>query len=256
MNRIANAFTHPPALMPYFTLGYPDFETSLACIQAAVAAGADLIELGMPFSDPLADGPVIQRSTQIALENGMTMAKCLEAVRRLRKIGIEKPFLLMGYFNPILSYGVKRFVSDAANAGVDGFIVPDLPLEESAEMESECAAHDLSYIFMLTPTSTDERIKKVAARAKGFVYLVSVAGVTGERTSVASDLENFVSRVKAVVRVPVAVGFGISTAAHAREVGSIADGVIIGTAMIKAVSESNPVEGARKFTRAMKRAIN
>ena len=160
----------------------------------------------------------------------------------------------MGYFNPILSYGVKRFVSDAANAGADGFIIPDLPLEESAEMESECAAHDLSYIFMLAPTSTKERIEKVAARAKGFVYLVSVAGVTGERASVASDLENFVSRVKAVVRVPVAVGFGISTAAHAREVGSIADGVIIGTAVIKAASESNPLEGIRRFIGEMKEA--
>lgn len=241
--------------MPYFTLGYPDFETSLTCIQAAVESGADLIELGMPFSDPLADGPVIQHSTQIALENGMTTAKCLDGVRRLRKNGIEIPLLLMGYFNPIFSYGVKRFVSDAAEAGADGFIIPDLPLEESAEMESECAARDLAYIFMLTPTSTDERIKKVAQRAKGFVYLVSVAGVTGERKNMASNLGDFVSRVKAVVGVPVAVGFGISTAAHAREVGSIADGVIIGTAVIKAASESNPVEGVRRFIREVKEAI-
>ena len=255
MNRIANAFTHPPALMPYFTLGYPDFETSLTCIQAAVESGADLIELGMPFSDPLADGPVIQRSTQIALENGMTLTKCLEAVRRLRKVGIKTPLLLMGYFNPIISYGVKRFVSDAANAGADGFIIPDLPLEESAEMESECESHDLSYIYMLAPTSTKERIEKVASRARGFIYLVSVAGVTGERTRVASDLENFVSRVKAAVRVPVAVGFGIGTAAQAREVGSIADGVIIGTAVIKAASESNAVEGVRRFIREVKEAI-
>jgi tryptophan synthase alpha chain len=255
MKRIVNAFKTPPALMPYFTLGYPDFETSLACIQAAVDAGADLIELGMPFSDPLADGPVIQRSTQIALENGMTTAKCLEAVRRLRESGVKTPLVLMGYFNPILSYRVKRFVSDAAEAGADGFIIPDLPLEESAEMASECAARDLAYIFMLAPTSTDERVKKVAQHANGFVYLVSVAGVTGERANVASDLENFVSRVKAAVGVPVAVGFGISTAAHARQVGSIAEGVIIGSAVIKAASESNPVEGVRRFIGEMKRAI-
>jgi len=255
MKRIVNAFKTPPALMPYFTLGYPDFETSLACIQAAVEAGADLIELGMPFSDPLADGPVIQRSTQIALENGMTMAKCLEAVRQLRSAGIKNPLLLMGYYNPIFSYGVKRFVRDAAEAGADGFIIPDLPPEESAEMEGECAARDLAYIFMLAPTSTDERIKKVAGRAKGFVYLVSVAGVTGERTSVASDLENFVLKVKAVVGIPLAVGFGIGTPSQAKEVGSMAEGVIIGTVVIKAASESNPVEGVRRFIREVKEAI-
>jgi tryptophan synthase alpha chain len=255
MSRIPTAFTRRPALMPYLTLGYPDPETSLACVQAATEAGADLIELGLPFSDPLADGPVIQRSTQVALENGVTVARCLEMTAELRRRGVTTPFLLMGYYNPIFAYGLARFAGDAASAGADGFIVPDLPLEEADELEGECHKHRLSLIYMLAPTSTPERIKRVAERASGFIYLVSVAGVTGERSGVAWGLREFVGRVKEAASVPVAVGFGISTPAQATEVGQFADGVIIGSAVVKAASGERPVEGVREFVKRVKEAL-
>ncbi|MBI3241100.1 MAG: tryptophan synthase subunit alpha [Chloroflexi bacterium] len=255
MSRIAAAFTPRPALMPYLTLGYPDPETSLACVQATAEAGANLIELGLPFSDPLADGPVIQHSTQVALENGVTVAKCLQMTTELRRRGVVVPLLLMGYYNPIFAYGLARFAGDAASAGADGFIVPDLPLEEADELEGECRKHDLSLIYMLAPTSTPERIKKVAERASGFLYLVSVTGVTGERSGVAGGLREFVGRVKEAASVPVAVGFGISTPAQAVEVGQFADGVIIGSAIIKAASGKKPVEGVKEFVRHMRKVL-
>ena len=189
--RIADAFAAAraegrAALMPYFTLGYPDADTSEAVIRAIAAAGADLIELGVPFSDPLADGPTIQRSTQVALEGGMTVARCLALTSRLREAGVSQALLLMGYVNPILAYGAARFVADAAAAGADGLIIPDLPPEEAAaggagEIEAACAAHGLALVYLAAPTSTDERVATLAARTTGFLYLVSVAGVTGAR---------------------------------------------------------------------------
>ena len=255
MHRIPTAFAHRPALMPYLTLGYPDAETSLACVQAAAKGGADLIELGVPFSDPLADGPVIQRSTQIALENGLTVAKCLQMTAELRRRGVTVPFMLMGYFNPIFSYDVSRFARDAATAGADGVIVPDLPLEEAAELEAACRESSLSLIHMLAPTSTPERIENVAARASGFLYLVSVAGVTGERLGLPEGLKEFVSRVKQKAATPVAVGFGISTPAQAAEVGHFADGVIVGSAVIRAAGGAQPVEAVRRLVNDLRRAL-
>lgn len=255
MSRISSAFSRPPALMPYFTLGYPDPDTSLACVQACVEAGADLIELGLPFSDPLADGPTIQRSTQIALNHGITAARCLAMTAELRRRGVTIPLVLMGYFNPIMTYGVAQFVRDACDAGADGFIVPDLPLEEADEMERECEARDLALIYLLAPTSTPERIRKVAARSRGFVYLVSVTGVTGARAGLPPGLSEFVARVKTAARLPVAVGFGISTPAQAAEVGRLADGVIIGSAVINAASGERPVEAVRQFVRGLREML-
>ncbi len=255
MNRIASAFAHRPALMPYLALGYPDAETSLACVQAAAEAGADLIELGVPFSDPLADGPVIQRLTQIALENGITVAKCLQMTAELRRRGVTVPSMLMGYFNPIFSYGVSRFTRDASVAGADGLIVPDLPQEEAAELETACRECDLSLVHMLAPTSTPERIENVAARASGFLYLVSVAGVTGERQGLPEGLKEFVGRVAQKAATPVAVGFGISTPAQAAEVGQLADGVIVGSAVIKAAGDAQPVEAVRRLVSDLRRAL-
>ncbi|MBI5292882.1 MAG: tryptophan synthase subunit alpha [Chloroflexi bacterium] len=255
MHRIASAFARRTALMPYLTFGYPDAETSLACVQAAAEAGADLIELGMPFSDPLADGPVIQHSTQIALENGITVAKCLQMTTELRRRGVVLPLLLMGYFNPIFSYGVSRFTRDAATAGADGVIVPDLPMEEAAELETACRECGLSLVYMLAPTSTPERIESVAARASGFLYLVSVAGVTGERQGWPEGLKEFVGRVKQKAATPVAVGFGIGTPAQAAEVGRFADGVIVGSAVIKAAGGAQPVEAVRQLVSDLRRAL-
>jgi tryptophan synthase alpha chain len=224
--------------MPYFTLGYPDREMSLAVIEA-IAPYSDLLELGVPFSDPLADGPTIQRSTQISLENGTTVAGCLEMVGELRRRGVTAPFLLMGYINPYLAYGLEAITSDARNAGAQGFIVPDLPLEEAAELETAAANAGLAYIHLLAPTSNPARTSVVAARARGFIYLVSVTGVTGARRDFEIDLAGFVARVRAQTDIPLAIGFGISTPEQAAAVGRLADGVIVGSALVNAVEKAN-----------------
>ncbi len=252
LERIAAAFAgagerRTAALMPYFTLGYPDRATSLAVVRA-IAGESDLLELGVPFSDPLADGPTVQHSTQLALERGITSAGCLELVRELRREGVQTPILLMGYYNPILAYGEAQYVRDAAAAGVDGFIVPDLPLEEAATCERYVRDAGLALVYFLAPTSSAERIAKVAERAAGFIYLVSLTGVTGARRALSAGLGEFIARVREQASVPLAVGFGISTPEQAREVGSFADGVIVGSALINAVdgAEDKPA-AAQEF---------
>lgn len=236
------------AFMPYFTIGYPDYKTSLNVIEACAQAGADLMEIGMPFSDPLADGPTIQHSTQVALENGVTVKKCLEAVAELRTRGVEIPLILMGYFNPVLAYGQEKFVRDAAQAGANGFIIPDLPPEEASELQSHCQQHALDLVFLIPPNCSEERIRFITEQSSGFVYLVSVLGITGEREALPVELSEFVERVRAHTKKPLAVGFGISTPEQAAAVGDIADGVIVGSALIKAVGNSdNPVQAARDF---------
>jgi tryptophan synthase alpha chain len=236
--RIAAAFqkakeTQTAALMPYFTLGYPDPDTSLAIIEA-VAPYSDLLELGVPFSDPLADGPTIQRSTQRALEMGATPAACLDMARELRRRGVTTPALFMGYYNPILAYGLERYVADSAEAGMDGFIVPDLPPEEAGDLERLSAEAGLALVHLLAPTSNPRRIA-TAARAQGFIYLVSLTGVTGARANLTEGLADFVGRVRAHTNAPLAVGFGISRPEQAAAVGRLADGVIVGSALINAV---------------------
>lgn len=244
--RIAQAFATArqngrAALMPYFTLGYPNPERSLEVVEA-IAPYSDLMELGVPFSDPLADGPTIQRSTQIALEQGTTPAGCLEMVATLRQRGVQPPALLMGYYNPILAYGPARYVQDAAKAGADGLIVPDLPLEESDELAELAGAAGLVLIYFLAPTSSPERIRRVCQRARGFIYLVGLTGVTGARNEVWSGLPEFVARVREHTAVPLAVGFGIGTPAQAAEVRAYADGVIVGSAVINAAAKAAPGE--------------
>ena len=237
------------ALMPYFTLGFPNPQASLEIIEAVAHSGADLIELGMPFSDPLADGPTIQHSTQVALHQGITVAGCLELTAELRSRGVAIPLILMGYVNPILAFGIERFVAEAADAGADGFIVPDLPLEEAKGMQAACAEHQRALIFMLAPTSTPERMTAVIEQSAGFLYLVSLIGVTGARSDLPSGLEAFVQRVRDQSSIPLAVGFGVSTPAQARAVGSFSDGVIIGSALI------NAVEGAEDLPQAAARFV-
>lgn len=243
------------ALMPYFTLGYPDRETSLAVLEA-IAPYSDVLEVGVPFSDPLADGPTIQRSTQIALEKGATTAACLAMVSELRQRGVNTPALLMGYYNPILAYGPQRYVQDAAAAGADGFIVPDLPPEEAGEVEALAAEAGLVLVHFLAPTSSLTRIYVVAARAQGFIYLVSLTGVTGARASLQGNLADFVARVRAHTSVPLAVGFGIGTPEQAAAVGQMADGVIVGSALINAVdaAEDKPAAAA-EFVRRLQQAL-
>ncbi|MBI3165375.1 MAG: tryptophan synthase subunit alpha [Chloroflexi bacterium] len=274
MNRIENAFKNKPIFMPYFPLGYPDLEISINVIEALAKNGADLIEVGLSFSDPLADGPVIQHATQVALEKGITVKKSLEAVKELRNRGVTIPLILMGYFNPMLAYGLEKFIHDAREAGADGFIIPDLPLEEAEEFQSMLNAGrvdgdalsssyrevpeggDLPLIQMLAPTSPDERMEAIARNAKGFIYLVSVTGVTGARTSISDGLGNLIARVRAHTSAPVCVGFGIGTPEQAKQVGALADGVIVGSACVKAIGGSeSPVEAAREFAREFRDAL-
>ena len=283
MNRIEAAFQNKPIFMPYFPLGYPDLDTSINVIEALAKNGADLIEVGLSFSDPLADGPVIQKATQVALEQGITIRNSLEAVKELRNRGVNIPLVLMGYYNPMLAYGLEKFVCDASDAGADGFIIPDLPPEEAGEfqfvlsgeiqkgskVEAQAAdparpssalrsAQDggLPLIPMLAPTSPDERMAKIAQNAKGFIYLVSVTGVTGERNSISEGLGELIARVRQHSSVPVCVGFGISTPTQAREVGNMADGVIVGTACVRTIGGSEtPVETARLFASEFQEAL-
>jgi len=239
IERIAQVFSAGrPAFMPYAVLGYPTPDASLEIIQTLVTAGADALELGVPFSDPLADGPTIQAATQCALNNGLTVAGCLDMVARLRARGVQTPALLMGYVNPILAYGLPRFVADSAAAGVDGFIIPDLPPEEAGELCVACESHGLAMTFLAATTSTTERLALIGEKSTGFVYLVSVTGVTGMRDHLPADLAGFVARARQSTRRPLAVGFGIGTGPQARTVAGLADGVIVGSALVKAAGES------------------
>jgi len=244
------------ALVPYFTAGYPTLEASIQIVSAIASSGADLIELGVPFSDPLADGPTIQHSAQAALQEGMTLRKTLEMVRGLRRSGVTQPIILMGYANPFLAYGLAAFTKDAREAGVDGVIVPDLPYDEGGELEALCRAEGLAVVYMLAPTSSPERICGACARTSGFLYLVSLTGVTGARTGLPADLADFVGRVRVSARTPVAVGFGISTPEQARAVGKIADGVIVGSAVINAASGADdPARAAGLLVQSLRGAL-
>jgi len=254
MSRSSEAFKNKPIFMPYFPLGDPDLDTSIDVIEAMAKNGADLIEVGLSFSDPLADGPVIQHATQIALDKGITVKKSLVAVKELRKRGVDIPLILMGYYNPMLAYGLEEFVRDAIGAGADGFIIPDLPPEEAAEFETLANSHPL--IRMLAPTTPSERMEMVARDAKGFIYLVSVTGVTGERKSLSDNLGKLISRVREHTSAPVCVGFGIGTPEQAREVGVLADGVIVGSACVKTIGNSEkPIETAKQLAAEFSEAL-
>ena len=248
--QIAGAFqkaliSNKAALMPYFTLGYPNQDLSLDIIEA-IAPYSDLLELGVPFSDPLADGPTIQHSTQVSLENGTTVSACLKMVQELRRRGVETPACLMGYYNPIIAYGLENFVAAAKDAGVQGFIIPDLPPEEADEFQQLAVNAGLAYIYFLAPTSSLERIELVSSTAQGFIYLVSVTGVTGARSALHSDLSDFVQRVRSRTTLPLAIGFGISSPDQAASIAGLADGVIVGSALINAVNaaEDKPAAAA------------
>jgi tryptophan synthase alpha chain len=225
------------ALMPFLTVGYPDVETTIAAIPAMAAAGADLFELGMAFSDPLADGPTIQRTNQRALAQGVTVGTTIEVARRLRADGVEVPFVAMGYFNPILNYGVERFIADCAAAGIDGLIIPDLPPEESDEVADACRRHGRDLIMLLAPTSPERRIKEVAARATGFIDGISLVGVTGARASLQDGLAPYIARVRNYTALPLAIGFGITTAEHVAQVGDLAEGAIVASALLNRLGE-------------------
>lgn len=264
INRLHTAFTgsRAAALMPYFTIGYPDLPTSIDIIEACCRSGADLMELGVPFSDPLADGPTIQHSTQIALQNGTNVRACIHAVHTLRERGLETPFVMMGYTNPVLRYGTAAFVRDAAEAGADGLILPDLPPDEAEELRSECLEKGLALVHLLAPNSPPERIQLVLERTAGFVYLVSITGITGAREELPPALGQFIRSIRAAAPegLPLAVGFGIGTPAQARAVAAEADGVIVGSALIQCVRNAvengtDPVKAAAAFVESLAAAV-
>lgn len=241
------------AFLPYFPIGYPNLADSLEAIQAMAELGADGFEIGIPFSDPIADGPTIQAATQVALEQGATVQKCLGAVKTLRGKGVEQPMLMMGYANPLVAYGTDRFVRDAAAAGADGLIVPDLPPEEAAMFAGSCKREGLALVFMLAPTSNDQRIDLVTLNATGFIYVVSLTGITGARRDLPSYLKDFIARLRSKTDMPLVLGFGISTPAHAREVSRLTDGFIVGSALVHAGGEG--VVAVRELTTSLLGAI-
>jgi tryptophan synthase alpha chain len=258
LDAISQAFTTARAekratFMPFFMVGFPDYDTSIQTIEALVAAGADAVEVGMPFSDPLADGPTNQRASQVSLNNGTRVADCIEAVRTLRQRGVTVPLVLMGYINPLLAYGLERFARDAAEAGVSGFIVPDLPAEEAGELLGYCEQNGLALIPMLAPTSTPERIRQVVATAKGFIYLVSVTGVTGVRSTLPLDLADSVRRVRALTTLPLAIGFGISQPEQATTIAALVDGVVVGSALIR-LMETDGLPAVETLARGLRAA--
>lgn len=239
-----------PGLIVFLTAGFPDMEATLELVPALVAAGADAVELGVPFSDPLAEGPVIQESSFRALQNGTSLDDCLNAVGELRDKLPETPLILMGYYNPIYSYGLVPFTERCQQAGVDGLIAVDLPGFEAAPLMSECQSRDISVIPLLAPTSTDESIEQACSGASGFIYCVSVTGVTGVRDRVSARSFDLLERVKQHTTLPLAVGFGISTRGHVEEVGKTADAAVVGSALIRVMLDSpreELVERASRF---------
>jgi tryptophan synthase alpha chain len=242
-------------LSPYMTVGFPDFETSIDIAEAILRNGGDLMEIGVPFSDPLADGPTVQRTSFQALQNGITVRKCLDAIRQLRSRGIDSPLMMMGYYNPFFHYGIEDFVRDAATAGVDGLIVPDLPPEESEEFEALCEANNIHQIQFVALTTTDERIEYIAKHASGFIYCVAVLGVTGARRDMRADISGLVKRVKKHTDVPVIQGFGVSTKEHVDAIAAYADGAIVASAMFDAIEnapDDEKVQAAVDFVKGLK----
>jgi tryptophan synthase alpha chain len=223
------------ALVTFTMAGDPDYDTSLALAKALPKAGADLIELGMPFTDPMADGPAIQAAGQRALRGGQTLKKTLAIVRELRKGDDATPIVLMGYYNPIYIYGVDRFLADAKAAGIDGLIVVDLPPEEDEELCLPALKAGLNFIRLATPTTDDKRLPTVLNNTSGFVYYVSITGITGAAIPDAAKVTAAVARIKRHTKLPVAVGFGVKTAEHARAIAAGADGVVVGSALIDAL---------------------
>ena len=242
MTRIADTFAQLRArgevgLIPFVTAGDPDIETTFALVHEMARQGADIIELGVPFSDPMADGPTLQRAAERALQHGTSLSHVFELVRRLRQ-SLTIPILLFGYYNPIWRYGGKRFAADARQAGVDGVLCVDLPPEEAEELKRETDRHDLDMIFLLAPTSSLDRAQRVLARARGFIYYVAVTGVTGVRATLPVDLSDMVRRIRTISPVPVGVGFGISSAEHVVQVAGVADAAIVGSAISQVIEQS------------------
>ncbi len=255
MSNIKNAFADGKAFIPFITCGDPDIETTAAVVRAAVANGADLIELGIPFSDPTAEGPVIQEANLRALKGGITTDKIFAFVKELRQ-DVKIPLVFMTYANVVFSYGADKFISTCQEIGIDGLILPDLPFEEKDEFLPVCRKYGVDLISMIAPTSND-RIAMIAREAEGFIYIVSSLGVTGMRSEIKTDLAGIVKAVRANSSVPCAIGFGISTPEQARRMAGIADGAIVGSAIVKLIGKygKDAPEHVGAYVKEMKDAI-
>lgn len=256
MNRIGGVFKNKKAFIPFITAGDPDLETTEKLVLAMAEAGADLIELGIPFSDPVAEGPVIQQADERALAGGTTTDRIFETVRNIRA-KTDVPLAFMTYINPVFVYGADRFMKNCRDTGIDAVIIPDLPFEEKGEIKEYCNKYGVTLISLIAPTS-DARIGMIAREAEGFVYVVSSLGVTGVRSEIVTDIGEMIALVKSVKDIPCAVGFGISTPEQAKKIAGIADGVIVGSAIVKIVAQygEKAVEPVSDYVRQMKRAIS
>jgi tryptophan synthase alpha chain len=257
MSRIDKVFSKPghTALIAYITSGYPSIEATLKTVPVLAENGCDIIELGIPFSDPLADGVTIQNASYRALQNGITPETCLELARELRK-KVDTPLVFMSYYNPIYHYGIEKFCKACSASGIDGLIIPDLPPEEGIEIEQSTLEHGIDLIYLLAPTSNEERIRLGVEHSRGFVYMVSVTGVTGARSFLPSDLKDFITGVRKVTDKPLCVGFGISTPEQAAQVGGLADGVIVGSRIVQLLESEDSISRIGAFVTELRQALN
>ncbi|MGX8706358.1 MAG: tryptophan synthase subunit alpha [bacterium] len=255
MSNIARAFDHGKAFIAFITCGDPDTETTAACVRAAVRGGADLIELGIPFSDPTAEGPVIQSANERALKGGITTDKVFELVKELRK-DVTVPMVFMTYANVVFSYGIERFCDRCVETGIDGMILPDVPFEEKEEFAPACRARGLDFISLIAPTS-ENRVAMIAKEAEGFLYIVSSMGVTGVRNEITTDIGGMVELVRANSSIPCAVGFGISTPEQAKKMAALSDGAIVGSAIVRLIGQYGKDAAARvyEYVKAMKEGM-
>lgn len=255
MSKIKNAFANGKAFIPFITCGYPDMDTTYECVLAAIENGADLVELGIPFSDPTAEGPVIQGANEVALKNGATTDKVFDLVEKLRE-KTQVPFCFMTYANVIFSYGSERFMGRCKELGVDGIILPDIPIEEKGEFDDIAKKYDVDMVSLIAPTSED-RIAMIAKQASGFIYVVSSLGVTGVRTEIKTDIKSIVDAIRANTEVPCAVGFGISKPEQAEKMAAISDGAIVGSAIIKIITEhgTDSAKYVGEYVKSMKDAV-
>lgn len=242
------------ALIVYVCAGDPSLEATLEAVCAIARAGADIVELGVPFSDPLADGPVIQAASQRALARGTTLARVLELTYNLRR-KVQVPLILMSYYNPLLRYGLARFAQDLAGAGGDGVIVPDLPYEESGPLKTSLKEKGLALIPLVAPTTPDERLREIARHASGFIYCVSLTGVTGPREELPPDLPEYLARVRKATSLPLAIGFGISTPKQAQLLAPLGDGIVVGSVIVETLAKGG-IKEATSLVQAMRKALD
>ena len=255
MNRIASAFQNGKAFIAFITCGDPNLGTSAACVRAAVKGGADLIELGIPFSDPTAEGPVIQAANERALKGGVTTDRIFEMVKEVRR-DVTVPMVFMTYANVVYSYGIERFCDRCVETGIDGMILPDVPFEEKEEFAPACRARGLSFISLIAPTS-ENRVAMIAKEAEGFLYIVSSMGVTGVRSEITTDIGGMVKLVRENAAIPCAVGFGISTPAQAKKMADLSDGAIVGSALVQLLAEhgKNAPKHVYEYVKSMKEGM-